>query len=196
MIRNRSELKPQSGISRVSGVVLVTGGSRSGKSAFAQNLAESSSDERVYIATCPRVDEELACRIERHKQERQGKGWQTIEEELDIVVALRSIEPGGAVVIDCLTLWINNILFRSSESKAPTEDEISSAAVELLEAAEDFGGTVILVTNEVGMGLVPPQASSRLYRDLVGRCNQTIAKGADQVVFMVSGIPLYLKGGR
>ena len=174
-------------------IVLVTGGSRSGKSAYAEKLGESISDDRVYIATCPPIDEEIQKRIARHKRERAGKGWKTIEEERDVSGVIHSLKNAKVVVVDCLTLWINNILFGLDDGQLPSEDDIVRDCETLISACDAFAGSVIFVTNEVGMGLVPADPVSRRYRDLVGRCNQTIARGADQVVFMVSGIPFHLK---
>lgn len=174
-------------------IVLVTGGSRSGKSAYAAKLGESISDDRVYIATCPPIDEEIQQRIARHKRERVGKGWKTIEEERDVAGAIRSLKNAKVVVVDCLTLWINNILFGLDAGLLPSEDDIERDCETLISACDGFAGCVVFVTNEVGMGLVPADPASRRYRDLVGRCNQTIARSADQVIFMVSGIPFPLK---
>lgn len=176
--------------------ILVTGGSRSGKSTFAENLGESLDGPRAYIATCPPVDPEMEARIKRHRAEREGKGWDTIEKPIALAETLSKLGDYHVVLIDCLTLWINNILFEAGKRN---EDLNEDRIVELLEDIKteiaDADYTAIFVTNEVGMGLVPPDPTSRLYRDLVGRCNQEIAKWADDVVLMTSGIPQYLKKG-
>ncbi|NPU85151.1 MAG: bifunctional adenosylcobinamide kinase/adenosylcobinamide-phosphate guanylyltransferase [Syntrophaceae bacterium] len=194
-------------------IVLVTGGSRSGKSRYAQELAESIAGKRTFVATCPVVDEEMAERIRRHQRAR-GTGWITLEEAVDLPGALRRAAGSGVVLVDCLTLWVNNLLYeetlRSDRAEgtaavnAPagpagssglSEDEMEARCREVLRACADLPGTVIFVTNEVGMGIVPDNALSRRFRDLAGRCNQVVARGADRVVLMVSGIAAMIKGG-
>lgn len=176
-------------------IVLVTGGSRSGKSRHAQELAVGLEGRKIFVATCPVVDAEMEERIRRHKDEREGKGWETIEESVDLDGVLRRVE-GGVLLVDCLTLWINNLMYEAEKREQEIgEDEVEQRCRRLLEACASRKGTVIFVTNEVGMGIVPENSLARLYRDLVGRCNQVVAAGADQVIFMVSGLPLKLKQG-
>lgn len=198
-------------------IVLITGGSRSGKSRHAQELAESVAGRRTFVATCPVLDAEMAERIERHRRAR-GPGWVTLEETVDLPGSLRRAADSDVVVVDCLTLWVNNLLFEEAERRsgkaggadvppeapvrddrgagaALTEDGVEARCRDVLRACEGLPGTVIFVTNEVGMGIVPDNALSRRFRDLAGRCNQVMAGGADRVVFMVSGIAVTLKGG-
>ncbi|HPC00916.1 MAG TPA: bifunctional adenosylcobinamide kinase/adenosylcobinamide-phosphate guanylyltransferase [Syntrophales bacterium] len=175
-------------------VFLVTGGARSGKSTFAQGLAESLSRERTYIATCPVLDEELAARVAIHRRAREGRSWRTLEEERDLAGAL-GLAPEGVVLVDCLTLWVNNLMYDAdSRGLSLTEGDMAALAGGVVQAARARRGDTVLVTNEVGMGIVPDNYASRLFRDLAGRCNQIVAAGADAVVFMVSGIPLWIKG--
>ncbi len=175
-------------------LVLITGGCRSGKSGFAQQLAENIPGERVFIATCPCLDEEMALRITRHQQDRRNKGWQTVEEPMVPVDVINAAEPGTTVLLDCLTLWISNLLFAAEkEGRELTEDLMTQEASRLATAACTHEGTVLMVTNEVGLGIVPENRLARQYRDLVGRCNQTLAAAADQVYLVSCGIPLQLK---
>jgi adenosylcobinamide kinase / adenosylcobinamide-phosphate guanylyltransferase len=197
-------------------IVLITGGSRSGKSRHAQELAESIAGKRTFVATCPAVDGEMAERIRRHQQAR-GAGWITIEETVDLPGALRRAADSSVILVDCLTLWVNNLLYGETflsaregaaeagkalpaeggpaVSAGMTEDEMEARCREVLLACAALPGTVIFVTNEVGMGIVPDNALSRRFRDLAGRCNQVIGRGADRVIFMVSGIAAAIKGG-
>ncbi|HAA75830.1 TPA: bifunctional adenosylcobinamide kinase/adenosylcobinamide-phosphate guanylyltransferase [Candidatus Latescibacteria bacterium] len=173
-------------------ITLVTGGARSGKSRHAQDLAESVEGPRTYIATCPALDVEMRSRIERHRNDREDRGWTTIEEETDLIGVLNRTE--GTVLIDCLTLWISNLMYHAEQTEASvSEDGIAQKAGLLCEAARARSGATILVTNEVGLGVVPAHASGRLFRDLAGRCNQVVAASASQVVMLVSGIPMTLK---
>jgi len=188
-------------------IILVTGGSRSGKSTFAQQLAESLSETRIYLATCPVIDGEMADRIEKHRRDRQDRRWQTLEEETDLAGAIgQGVRAGrgkgagekqneGVILVDCLTLWINNLLYQAERRGASlSEEDIVTASQEVLQAARLYEGAVIFVSNEVGLGIVPDYFSGRLFRDLAGRCNQVFAREADAVVFMVSGIPMWIKG--
>ncbi|MFC1833682.1 bifunctional adenosylcobinamide kinase/adenosylcobinamide-phosphate guanylyltransferase [Thermodesulfobacteriota bacterium] len=175
-------------------VVLVTGGSRSGKSEYARKAAEQTDGPRIFVATCPEVDDETRDRIRKHRLDRSEGGWDTIEEEIDLAGVLRESDEAGVILVDCLTLWINNLMFRApGNGDSITEEEISRRCKEVLSASREIRGKVFFVTNEVGLGIVPENEASRLYRDLVGRCNQTMAEKADQVIFTVSGLPLTLK---
>ena len=178
---------------------LVTGGSRSGKSDHARRLAEALPGPRTFIATCPVVDEEIERRVEKHRRARAGAGWATVEEEVEVTRALREAGASGVVVVDCLTLWVNNLMYAAEKAgKVFGEDEMSVRANELVATCRATPAAVILVTNEVGMGIVPDNALARRYRDLVGRCNQVAAAGADRVTLVVSGVPVEIekKGDR
>ncbi len=173
---------------------LVTGGSRSGKSDHARRLAEALPGPRTFIATCPVVDEEMGRRVERHRRERAGAGWATVEEGVEVTRALREAGGSGVVLVDCLTLWVNNLMNAAEKAgKVFGEDEMSARANELVATCRAAPAAVILVTNEVGMGIVPDNALARRYRDLVGRCNQVVAAGADRVTLVVSGVPLEMR---
>lgn len=175
-------------------IVLVTGGSRSGKSSFSQKLVEGLDGARTFVATCPPIDEELRLRIERHREERVGRGWVTCEETLDLAGLLRSLPENHTVLVDCLTLWVNNLLFEAEKvGKALSEDDMACASKAVVEAAQARSRTVVFVTNEVGLGIIPENPLARHYRDLVGRCNQIIAQSADRVVLMVSGVSIDIK---
>ncbi|MHB1455364.1 MAG: bifunctional adenosylcobinamide kinase/adenosylcobinamide-phosphate guanylyltransferase [Armatimonadota bacterium] len=175
-------------------IILVTGGSRSGKSSYSQKLAEGIDGSRVFIATCPIIDEEMAERIRKHRDARNEADWDTIEEPINLAGALRDASRYNVILVDCLTLWINNLMYESDcRDGAVTEEEIIRACVDVLDACSESQGTVIFVTSEVGMGIVPGDALSRRYRDLVGTCSQTLATGADEVILVACGIPLNLK---
>jgi adenosylcobinamide kinase/adenosylcobinamide-phosphate guanylyltransferase len=175
-------------------VILITGGSRSGKSAFAQQQAEQINGPRIFIATCPRIDSEMDERIYRHQQDREGLGWQTAEVSLRLSEELERTPAGTTVLIDCLTLWINNLMYEAEQREREiSEDQIAALAEELGCAARAHQGQVFIVTNEVGLGIVPDNPLVRRYRDLVGRCNQVIAAFADHVFLVSCGIPLQLK---
>jgi adenosylcobinamide kinase / adenosylcobinamide-phosphate guanylyltransferase len=175
-------------------VVLVTGGSRSGKSAFAQNLAEEQPGARAYLATCPLLDDEMRERARKHREAREGRGWTTIEEPSDLVQALRRA-PAGTVLVECLTLWVNNLMYEAEQGgRAWGEAEMSARAGTVLAACRDRAGMAVFVTNEVGWGIVPENALARRFRDLAGRCNQAFAAEADEVWLVVCGQSLKLKG--
>jgi len=175
-------------------IILVTGGGRSGKSAWAQKTAESISGRRVFIATCPVIDDEMSERIRKHREARDKRDWHTIEEPLDIACALDSSHDFSAALVDCLTLWINNLMYRAEkENTSLTETDVALQCRRIVEAAKRHPGTVLFVTNEVGMGIIPENAQARLYRDLAGRCNQVIAQAGDSVVLMVSGLPVIIR---
>jgi adenosylcobinamide kinase/adenosylcobinamide-phosphate guanylyltransferase len=175
-------------------VILITGGSRSGKSAFAQQRAEAQPGRRLYLATSVPQDAEMVARAQRHRDARRGAGWDTLEEPHDVAGALRSDHEHEVCLVDCLTLWVSNLLLKKQEQgRDVTEEEIVARSQELLDACASRLGGVVLVTNEVGMGIVPETFLGRRFRDLAGRCNQTVAAGATEVYLVVSGVPLRIK---
>lgn len=174
-------------------IILATGGARSGKSAYAQDLAESLPGPRLFVASCPAPDgsdEEMLARVARHQKDRQNRGWLTVEEQTDLIGVLAGNPAAQTVLVDCLTLWISNLLHVDA---GLDEDQVTTLAGELLAVCRKRAGTVLLVTNEVGCGIVPENAVARKFRDLMGRCNQRLGKGADEVIFFSCGLPLYLK---
>ena len=171
-------------------LILVTGGTRSGKSSFAQNLAEEAQGRKAFIATAEPLDREMKERIALHKQERPA-GWDTVEEPINLATAVKECgEAYDVLLIDCLTLWISNLLVNKSIQEEAILKNISA----LVAGCREVPARVIVVTNELGMGIVPSDRLSRLYRDLVGKANQQVASAADEVYFLVSGIPMKLKG--
>lgn len=180
-------------------IILVTGGARSGKSSYALERAETLSFKRLFLATCPNIDagedSEMTERVRRHQEERQGRGWVTIESETELAGVFSDQGSGfDVVLLDCITLWVNNVLFsQENQGSEVTDQTIGALCKQWLGAAEKFPGTVIIVTNEVGLGIVPDNALARKYRDLVGTCNQLIGKIADEVVLVSCGIPLTIK---
>jgi len=179
----------------LSAIILVTGGSRSGKSAFALRLAQSRPGPWTFVATCPAIDEEMARKIEVHRLERDANSWTTIEEEIDLAGAIGRAGAAGVIVVDCLTLWLSNLIYCATlAGREVTEQEVAGLTHMVVREARSAPGTVIFVTNEVGLGIVPPDAPTRLYRNLVGRCSQAIAAAADAAVLVVCGLPITLKG--
>jgi adenosylcobinamide kinase / adenosylcobinamide-phosphate guanylyltransferase len=175
-------------------IVLVTGGSRSGKSEYAQKAVEAMPGSRAFIATCPVIDDEMQLRIRNHQDARHGRGWHTIEEPLRIEMAVRNAHGFACLVVDCLTLWINNLMYQADTAgKTISEADISVRCHDLLAACTLHPGTIVFVTNEVGMGIVPENPVSRLYRDLVGRCNQVVAGASHRVVLLISGQAIEIK---
>ena len=168
-------------------VTLITGGGRSGKSSYALKLAQSYKN-KVFIATAEAFDDEMAERISRHQEER-GNTFKTIEEPVLLAEALAGVSPGIQVaVIDCITVWLGNLMHHLKI------DEKNCVPVDrFLKVLASPPCDVVIVTNEVGMGLIPADAMSRAYRDLAGAVNQKIAAVADAVFLVVSGIPFKIK---
>lgn len=172
---------------KVSRIIMVTGGARSGKSALAERLAAAEAGAAIYIATAEaRGDDEMTQRIALH-QDRRGSGWRTLEAPRELCAALRDTDGQGVRLVDCLTLWLANIL----------DDADPRPRVEALCATLGAQTSpVVLVTNELGLGIVPANALARRFRDQHGWMNQAVAAVADQVWMAVSGLPLQLKPSR
>jgi adenosylcobinamide kinase / adenosylcobinamide-phosphate guanylyltransferase len=166
-------------------LVLILGGARSGKSRHAERLVLKSGLMPVYVATAEALDDEMAARIAEHRA-RRGDHWRTVEEALDLVGALaRECAPGRAVLVDCLTLWLTNLMVR--ERLVEIENE------RLIAALPGLPGPLVLVSNEVGQGIVPADPMARAFIDHAGRLHQRIAEVADAVVLMTAGLPQRLK---
>jgi adenosylcobinamide kinase/adenosylcobinamide-phosphate guanylyltransferase len=179
----------------VQGLILVTGGARSGKSDFAQELARDLAHEDVlFVATAEAGDEDMASRIAAHRQARPA-AWRTVEAPRKVGDAIRQAAPAKVVVVDCLTLLVSNVLLSLGEDPA---SEVANRAVHdevlgLIDVSSTMQTSIIVVTNEVGLGIVPANRLARLYRDLLGRANATLAQQADKVYLLVSGLPLEIK---
>nr|WP_317891970.1 bifunctional adenosylcobinamide kinase/adenosylcobinamide-phosphate guanylyltransferase [uncultured Sphingomonas sp.] len=172
-------------IERSGRTMLVLGGARSGKSRYAQGLAEASGGRLVFIATAQAFDDEMTDRIRRHQADRDGR-WTTVEASVDLAGAIAAADDADAVVlVDCLTLWASNLLLG--------EEDAEARLAQLLAALKRARGQVLLVANEVGLGIVPDNALARAFRDLAGTINQRVAAVVDQVHMTVAGIPIIVK---
>lgn len=164
--------------------ILVTGGARSGKSVFAEGLALTLGARPIYIATAEAGDEEMAARIAEHCA-RRGAAWTTREAPIDLVGALDATDGQGPRLVDCLTLWLSNLML--------AERDVAAESARLAAAIGRQSAPMIFVTNEVGAGIVPENALARAFRDAAGRLNQGVAAVADEVYVTISGLPLRLK---
>ncbi len=165
---------------------LVLGGARSGKSAFSERLAQATGLERHYVATGRAYDDEMRERITRHQDDR-GPSWVTHEEPVELVHTLGVIDrPGRVVLIDCLTLWVTNLMMEG--------EDVAVRSAELAAKLSGFEARIIFVSNEVGLGIVPDNRMAREFRDHAGRLHQRIAAVADEVFFVAAGLPLRMKG--
>jgi len=190
-------------------LIVILGGARSGKSAFAERLAANSGRSVAFIATATAGDDEMRERIARHRASRP-KGWHTLEEALDLARAVhRAVELADVLLLDCVTLWLGNVLLRESGRREKDEeaevefhttgglfDEVALKEIEALLSAVKLLGpnkTLIVVTNEVGLGIVPAYPLGRLYRDTLGYVNQRLAQAADRVYLMVAGMAVDIK---
>jgi adenosylcobinamide kinase / adenosylcobinamide-phosphate guanylyltransferase len=171
----------------MSNVTLVLGGARSGKSRHAEGLISSTGLSKIYIATAEAYDDEMRMRIADHQSSRAGQGWQTIDAPLTLADAIHAQRgQGKAVLVDCLTLWLTNVLL--------AEHDVPAACHALMSVLRHADHPLVLVSNEVGLGIVPENALARTFRDHVGRLHQDIAAQAKAVHFIAAGLPLVLKG--
>ena len=175
-------------------IILVTGGTRSGKSSYALQLAENEAAPHCFIATCGVSDPEMAERVKKHQDERSGNMWKTVEETHNLLSAFTENINYSFSLVDCLTLWISNVMERCHHASTSCEEnDIKREIDQLFAYLKKIDATVVFVTNEIGMGIVPENRLARRYRDLVGYCNRIVASRADDVVLVSCGLPLYLK---
>lgn len=167
----------------MSRLTLVLGGARSGKSRFAESLARQHGGPRTYIATAEAFDDEMRQRIAKHREQRAGDGWQTIEATLDPAAVLPR---EGLALLDCVTVWLGNLMHHGRD--------LRTEVAKLCATLETCPAEVILVSNEVGLSIVPENAMARRFRDEQGLANQALAAIADNVFFIAAGLPLKLKG--
>lgn len=166
--------------------LLVTGGVRSGKTRYALHRAEAAASQQIYVATGRAGDDEMQARIARHQRER-GPTWTTVEAPLALATTLAALPSDRAVLVDCLTLWLANLLL------ACPDDDLDAEFGALARAVAETTAPLVLVTNEVGFGIVPTSPLGRRFRDLAGLLGQRIAAVCDEVVLVVAGLPLTLK---
>ena len=166
-------------------LTLVLGGARSGKSVFAEGLVTAVPGPWLYIATAQGLDGEMASRIAAH-QGRRGLAWETVEAPLELVAALRAAPQGKGILVDCLTLWLSNVMLSGRDVAAEVDDFVDALAA--------VRGPCVMVSNEVGLGIVPDNALARRFRDEAGRLNHRVAASADRVVFVAAGLPMIMKG--
>ncbi|MDD3888422.1 MAG: bifunctional adenosylcobinamide kinase/adenosylcobinamide-phosphate guanylyltransferase [Syntrophomonadaceae bacterium] len=172
-------------------LIFVTGAARSGKSFFAEKTAAELEGNVTYIATCVPGDDEMKDRVARH-QSRRPVNWQTIEEAFNPAQVIKEFdEPGHIILLDCLTLLVSNLILQTNIE--PDENQLLQKITELAKVSRESAAHIIIVSNEVGWGIVPGDPLSRLYRDIIGRANQTIASYADEAYITIAGIPIELK---
>lgn len=167
-------------------ITLVIGGMRSGKSAFALNLCKNYK-KKIFIATAQALDEEILQKIEFHKKQR-GSDWQTLEEPLNLIEAIEKAKDYDIILVDCLTMWINNLIYYNLEA----EEKIKA----LVHFLHDFKGNILFITNEVGLGIIPSTSLGRRYINLMGMINSMLSSIAHEVYFIVAGIPTKIKAGK
>lgn len=169
--------------------MLVLGGARSGKSTFALNLCNRMKGKRYFLATAQAFDDEMEYRIKRHQEERGGE-WTTVEESIDIIKKIKELDEDKTIIlVDCLTLWLSNLYMKYESDVDMVHQEIEM----FVKGISDIKGRLVLVSNEVGMGIVPENKLARMYRDASGTMNRRIAEAADKVIITFAGLPLALK---
>lgn len=165
-------------------LTLILGGARSGKSRHAETLIEALPPPWTYIATAQAYDDEMRARIAEHR-DRRSSSWLTVDAPLALPEAIRQVPPGQPLLVDCLTLWLTNLML--------AERDVAAASAELIAACAVSSGPIVLVSNEVGLGIVPENALARRFRDEAGRLHQSLAAKADRVILMVAGLPVLVK---
>ncbi len=178
----------------MSKIILITGGARSGKSRFAEELARKSGKSVAYLATAEALDQEMTERIAKHKSQRPSH-WLTLEEPIQIDRSIAALN-GNAdlILLDCLTLWVSNLIHQKPDYCAQEVEQAGrNLIIQSMQTVRKNNKTLIFVSNEVGMGIIPDNPLNRVFSDMTGRINQIVSAEADEVYFMVSGIPLKVK---
>jgi adenosylcobinamide kinase/adenosylcobinamide-phosphate guanylyltransferase len=179
-----------------SSITLILGGARSGKSSYAQKLAEDSGKSVTFLATAQAFDEEMSARIQKHRAERTAD-WTTLEIPMGLASHVNQIQ-SQVVILDCITLLISNLMMQFVRddlvNDIPFMQSVQNEMDALIAAIRKSNGHWIIVSNEVGLGLVPPYQMGRVYRDAIGGANQRLAREAEKVIFMAAGIPMVIKG--
>ncbi|NJP06841.1 MAG: bifunctional adenosylcobinamide kinase/adenosylcobinamide-phosphate guanylyltransferase [Chloroflexaceae bacterium] len=176
-------------------LILITGGARSGKSTFGQQIAEKSSSDVLFVATAQAGDADMAARIAQHQAERPAH-WRTLETPQRVAAALHEIPAPPTVLLDCVTLWVTNLLLADWHEDGASRPDLHAAMVELeqlLDWYRQHSVVLIVVSNEVGLGIVPADPLTRTFRDWLGRFNQRLAAEADEVYLLIAGLPVELK---
>ena len=176
-------------------ITLILGGARSGKSSYAQSLAEASGKSVTFIATAQALDEEMSTRIQKHRADRPAN-WETLELPVELASRIHQIK-SDVVILDCITLLISNLVMQYAKDdlvdEVPFAQVVQKEVEELIKKIREQKQDWLIISNEVGLGLVPPYQMGRVYRDWLGWSNQQIARDADKVIFMVAGIPMVVK---
>lgn len=172
-------------------LILLLGGARAGKSSYALRLAEENGGSVCFIATAQAFDDDMTARINRHRNERPAH-WRTIEETYELGDALRQASDADVVIVDCLTLFVSNWLLRENDEQQ-CDEALRRVLVDFVHTARSQRQTIICVSNEVGLGIVPETPLGRVFRDLLGRVNQKFAQVADEVYLIVAGLKTQLK---
>lgn len=167
-------------------LALIIGGASSGKSNFGEQFVKQSCDRPIYLATAQAFDDEMGDKIARHKADREGAGWRTIEVPLEVAAALSELDPGETVLLDCATMWLSNVML--------AERNVDQETDALIDALANAGPRIVVVSNEVGLGIVPDNAMARAFRIAQGGFNAKLAARADLVVNVIAGLPQVLKG--
>jgi len=175
-------------------MTFILGGARAGKSRFAQELAAKLKKRVLFVATCEPLDEEMNARIKAHQRSRP-RDWKTLEVPTDVAKAMKGkIGDAEVVILDCLTLLISNLIGTEEADAKTLEKKVNAELEDLIAFMRTTEAHFIIVSNEVGLGVVPPYRAGRIYRDVLGTANQMLARDADEVYFMVAGIPIQIKG--
>jgi len=193
-VNSKLRILPPQALSRGpnSKLIFILGGARSGKSAYALKLAESIPVKRLYLATAEALDGEMAKRIKKHRKDR-GNNWTTIEEPIRIVDVIAKDKKHAVILLDCLTLWVSNIIHKKSGVRSQKSEVIYKTVNQFISACKKAKANIIVVSNEVGLGIVPDNPLAREFRDIAGYANQKIAEAADEVYFVTVGIPVKIK---
>ena len=173
-------------------LIFILGGARRGKSAYALTLAESMAGKRLYLATAQALDKEMGEKIKKHKRER-GSNWVTIEEPIHVADVVRGNKKHDVILLDCLTLWLSNLITNYELRITNLDLQIAKQIASLISACKKTKANIIVVSNEVGLGIVPDNPLARQFRDIAGVANQKMAQAADEVYFVTVGISMRMK---